>query len=369
MTGRRIRYALAAVAVAAVLGTTGCAAGLDTLPLPAPGLGGGTYTITATFSNALNLPTKAKVKLDGADVGEVESMSARDYTAVVRMRIRSGVRLPVGTTAELRTATPMGDVFVAVTPPPAAGPDTPDLTDGGAIPQASTSAAATIEEVLARASLLVNGGAIENVTKVANSLGEEVGNRGDRLAALIQQTRALVASLAARSAQIRATLAATGTLAGTLAAQDTAVNDAVAAAGPALQVIGDNTQGMLDLVGRIDTITGEIARFPSIRGTNDGSLMASVNQLAADLNTAALDPNTNMTALDTTLGAVIRVTDGTGAHVNIDVAQLALGSSPDPNFPGDPGARPPGLVDWTNFVGSLEYNLALLQSKLTGPHR
>uniref|UniRef100_UPI001C2412B5 MlaD family protein n=1 Tax=Nocardia noduli TaxID=2815722 RepID=UPI001C2412B5 len=104
------RFAIAAVAL--TLPVTGCSASLDRLPLPSPGLNSSAYTLTATFSNALNLPAKAKVKLNGADVGQVESMTARDYTAVVTMRIRDGIRLPVGTTAELRSATPLGDVFV-----------------------------------------------------------------------------------------------------------------------------------------------------------------------------------------------------------------------------------------------------------------
>ena len=90
------------------------------------GLGGGAYTMTATFSNALNLPTKAKVKLNGADVGEVESMAAR--TTPRWCPCASGPACGFGGEhAELRTATPMGDVFVAVIPPPSAGPDSPDL--------------------------------------------------------------------------------------------------------------------------------------------------------------------------------------------------------------------------------------------------
>ena len=73
--------------------------------------------LTAVFSNALNLPASAKVKLAGADVGELESMVARNYTAVTTLRIMDGVRLPKGSTAELRSATPLGDVFVALKPP------------------------------------------------------------------------------------------------------------------------------------------------------------------------------------------------------------------------------------------------------------
>ena len=61
----------AAVTVAAV--TSACATdGLGSLPLPAPGIGGGGYTLTAVFANVLNLPAHARVKVAGADVGDVE---------------------------------------------------------------------------------------------------------------------------------------------------------------------------------------------------------------------------------------------------------------------------------------------------------
>ncbi|MGL5444309.1 MAG: mammalian cell entry protein, partial [[Mycobacterium] stephanolepidis] len=49
---------------------SGCATnGLASLPLPAPSAGSGGYSLTALFTNALNLPDRAKVKLAGADVG------------------------------------------------------------------------------------------------------------------------------------------------------------------------------------------------------------------------------------------------------------------------------------------------------------
>lgn len=88
--GRAMPLLLAAVMVSA-----GCATnGLASLPLPAPGLGSGGYSLNAVFSNALNLPMNAKVKLAGADVGQLESMIARNYTALTRLRIRDGVQLP-----------------------------------------------------------------------------------------------------------------------------------------------------------------------------------------------------------------------------------------------------------------------------------
>ncbi|WP_442943238.1 MCE family protein [Nocardia sp. NBC_00565] len=361
----RLLRITAAVAVStAACSATACSVSLDKLPLPAPGIGGDSYSLTATFANALNLPAKAKVRLNGADIGEVESMQSQNYTAVVMMRIKSVVRLPMGTTAELRSATPMGDVFVALTPPAHPDPAAPDLGDGARIPLESTSAAATIEEVLTRAALFVNGGAIENFTSLANSLGAAVGGRGDRLAEMIEQTKQLVNNLAARSDRIREILAATGDLSATMAARHADVSDALAAAGPALQVIGDNTSSMVDLIGQVNRITQQIARFPSVNGTNDRSLMEAVNKLADGTNASANNPDSNLNALLGIFPLIMKVTSASSAHVNADIVRLAIGALPDPHTPADSGARLPDATDWVNFVGSLEYTLNRLKNRV-----
>lgn len=101
MAGSRKVAVLIAATVA--VSTAGCStSGLASLPLPHPGSGKGGYTITAVFANALNLPAYAKVRLAGADVGQMKDIVARDYTAVAQLSINEGVRLPKGSTVELR---------------------------------------------------------------------------------------------------------------------------------------------------------------------------------------------------------------------------------------------------------------------------
>uniref|UniRef100_UPI001C23E8AD MCE family protein n=1 Tax=Nocardia noduli TaxID=2815722 RepID=UPI001C23E8AD len=243
------------------------------------------------------------------------------------------------------------------------------LRDGAAIPIGHTSAAASIEEVLSRASLLVSGGTLENLAHVVSALGEHVGGRGERLAALIEQTRQLLNSLAGRSDQIRAVLHSAADLSNTLAAQQTAIADAVNASGPALEVLGENIEGIIDLVGRIHTITQQLARFPSIQGTNNGSMSEDIDLLAKGLNDAAVNPEANLNSLNSILATVIKVTSASSAHVGVDIVKLAVGAVPDPGFPGDPGARVPDVTDWTAFVGSLQYMLERLGGRLNGPPR
>ncbi|MGW4481632.1 MlaD family protein [Rhodococcus triatomae] len=363
------RALVAGVGALLALSTSACSVALEDLPLPAPGVGGASYTITATFANALNLPASAKVKRAGVDVGEVESMAVDDYTAVVTMRITDSVELPVDTTAELRSATPLGDIFVSVEPPPDAAPDGPTLQEGDSIPLDRTSVAATVEDVLTTAALLVNGGVLRDATKVVNGLGAAVGDRGEGLAGLVTQSTDLVRNLAARNADIDATLAATGELSRTLAEQQGTLAEVVTAAAPAARAVSANTEQMLALLGRIDRITRQLERYPSIAGTGAGGLIADVNTIAAELARAANDPNASLAAVNEMLGPIIKITNSTSAHVNADLQDLAIGALVDPNHPADPGSRLPEAADGAAAVGTITYTLQRLRDKVFGPGR
>lgn len=365
----RNRWFAAGCLAAVMVSSTACSVGLEDLPLPAPGVGGDAYTVTATFSNALNLPAAAKVKLAGVDVGEVESMAVDNYTAVVTMRIMDGVRLPVGTTAELRSATPLGDIFVAVATPPDAAPDAALLGDGDSIPLASTSAAATVEEVLTTAALLVNGGVLRDATKVVNGLGAAVGDRGEGLAGLIERSTSLVDNLAARNTEIRDVLAGTGELAQTLSRQQTAITEVVAAAAPASRSVSANTDQALALLAQVDRITRQLERYPSVAGTGGRGLVADVNRIADELARAANDPNASLDAVNQMLAPIIKITNSTSAHVNADLQDLAIGALADPRHPADPGSRLPESADAAAAIGTLTYTLERLRGKVFGPGR
>ncbi|MET7769475.1 MlaD family protein [Nocardia sp. NPDC005366] len=369
MTRTRRTVRAVAVAVLLVVPTTACGVGLDRVPLPAPGVASDTYELTATFANALNLPQRAKVRLAGGDIGEVTAMRARDFHAVVTMRIRSATRLPVGTTAELRSATPLGDVYVALTPPADAGSSTKALSDHDSISVESTAAAATVEETLTTSALLVNGGAIRDLTTIVNGLGAAVGDDADKVAALIQESSTLVSTLAARSEEIRDALAATSRLTATVAAQQSAIVDSVSAAAPALGVVSADTGQLLQLVAEIDRISAQLARFPSIQGTDTRSMIADLNILSDAFNRAALNPEADLNVVNALLAPLIKATSSTSAHANIDIAEVALGAVPDPGHAADPGMRPPDLTDWSYLVGSLEYLLRRLHERVVGAGR
>jgi virulence factor Mce-like protein len=359
----------AAAMIAAAVVTSACATnGLASLPLPAPGLGSGGYTLTAVFSNALNLPMNAKVKLAGADVGQVESMVARNYTAVTTLRIRDGVLLPQGSTAELRTATPLGDVFVALKPPAEDPPNVPMLKSGDGIGLESTAAAATVESVLSSAAILVNGGAVRNFTNIINGFGKATGDQGQAFGDLIRKSNQLVGTLNSRSDQISAALTELSRLSDEIDAKNHTITDLMAAASPATSALSANTTQISDLVTQVGDTTRLLARFPSIGGTDTSgrSVIRDLNTIAGAANDVAVSPDTSFLALNRLIPPLVKSTAGNSISVNVSVDKIMLGSLPDIGFPGDIGLHGPHHYNVNLLVGTLKYTLWRLQERVVG---
>jgi virulence factor Mce-like protein len=347
----------------------GCATGLDTLPLPAPEAGGQSYALTAVFSNALNLPAKAKVKLNGADIGEVDSIWAENFTAHVKLRIRADVPLRVGSSAELRSATLLGDVFVQIRPDPQQAPDTPLLRNGDTIPLESTAAAPTVEELLNSMALLVNGGAVRYLVSVLNGAGQAVGGRGEKVSMLLQRSRSLLSRMTARSKQLDRALRRTAELAATMSARRDTLNESLTAGVPAMAVIADNTARLADLADGVARITRQLSRFPSIEGTDTRSVVADINHLAAVFNDISVDPDLSLMPFNRLIALWMHATNSTSGHADVAIAKLALVPWPDKNYPGDPGFHGPDGTDWHLMVGSLRYEWNLLLDRIYGAQR
>jgi len=369
MTARR-RCLCAALAVALTLATAGCAtSGLASLPLPHPGEGPGGYTLTAVFANALNLPAFATVRLAGADVGQLETLEARDYTAVATLRIRDGVRLPEGTTVELRSATPLGDVFVAVKPPPDAPPNAPLLSDGDTIGIESTAAAATVENLLTGAAVLVNGGAVQNLTDIINGAGKAAGADGGRnFRQLVDRTTELLDTMNARSGQLADSLTALSGLSASIDGKRQELADLMTAAAPATDTLAAHTTQIADLIVAAGA-TGElVGRFPSIAGTDTSgrSVIADLDTISAALNDVVLDPSASLAGVNRVMPPIIKASAGNSLSLRGTVDRLILGHIPDIGFPGDPGFHGPKWSTFNQLIGSFKYTLLRLQERVVG---
>lgn len=368
MTARR-RFAVA-LAAAVSLTASGCATnGLASLPLPHPGLSEGGYTLTAIFENALNVPALAKVRLAGADVGQLETLEAKDYTAVATLRIANGVQLPKGSTVELRSATPLGDVFIAVKPPANAPANGAVLKDGDVIGLENTAAAATVENLLTGAAVLVNGGAVQNLTDLINGAGKAAGQDGGRnFGRLVDHTNQLLNTMDRRTDQISDSIVALSGLSRRIDEKNQVLVDLMTAAAPATDVLAQQTTRIADLTVQAGATTDMLYKFPSLNGTDNSgrSVIGDMNTLASAFNDVANDPNVSLAALNGLMPPVVKAMSGTAVSLSGTIDRLILGHIPDIGFAGDSGFHGPKWSDYNQLIGSFKYTLFRLQERVVG---
>ena len=91
-------------------------------------MGGDTYMLEARFTNTSGLNTGSNVVVAGVPVGRVEEIRVEptDYSAIVTLRVNSGLHLPTDSMASIKTTGLIGDKFISLSP----GADETYLTPG-----------------------------------------------------------------------------------------------------------------------------------------------------------------------------------------------------------------------------------------------
>lgn len=170
----RLRRGLAACGLAAALAVSGCAFDPSDIPVPGATVTGGSYPLRIEFANVLNLPARAKVIANGAQIGNVEEVEVvpGDATTpgyvVVDIEVDDEVELPATTIAELRQNTVLGDIHVALTTPPD-GYHTL-LHPGDTITRDRTTPPVQLEDTMAAIAFFVNSGAVGDLQDIVNRL-------------------------------------------------------------------------------------------------------------------------------------------------------------------------------------------------------
>lgn len=261
MRARPLRLVMAALLGAAL---SGCSLSATDLPLPGLGVEGESYEVTAVFADALNLPDGAHVKLGGDDIGRVREIRPDRFDARVTMQLRADIRLPEGTTAELRQATPLGEVFVALHPPAGrAAPGGPALKDGDVIDLARTDSAASVEDLLATLSGVVNGGGLAQLPVITHEVNAALAGRAPELNRLINTTRTTVGTLTAHTQDFDRVLDAANRASQTLREGSKTIDEGFRDLPPAVEVFADETDHLvaaLNSAGRASRTADHILR-------------------------------------------------------------------------------------------------------------
>ncbi|MET8430249.1 MlaD family protein [Nocardia sp. NPDC004860] len=360
--GRSARRAVVAIAVSATaVVASGCGITVESLPLPKPGPGANTYTIHATFDNALNLPDQAKVKVGGSDVGVVTKITTKDFKANVDLAIRQDIELPAGSTAELRQATPLGDVFVAVSIPKAE-PGMQLLKNGDRL--TNTSAGATVEELLMSVSLLFNGGGIASLSKLTSELDSIVGGRGDQVGHVITQLTSVMTSLNTNSSRIDNVLAGFSALANTIEANHQQLGQVADSLPGMIGAIAENNQALGDLLTKISTTSAALGDYANTTSDSLSSLLDNVNQLMSALSRTDQSLGPALDALHDIRPKADASFKGDTLAVAATLSMLDIGLLTDPA-----NSKFPDLKDLNDFGGSLIQVLQIIYGRINGGHR
>lgn len=163
-----------ALALTAAALLAGCAFDPSTIALPGSTVSGPTYPIHIEFTNTLNLPSRAKVLANGVQVGSLRTVTLVDPSAeragyvIADVDVEESVRLPATTTAQLRQATVLGDIYIGLSTPPEGFSNT--LPPGGTIGITQSKPALQLEDAMAGLAAFFEGGAVHQAQDIVNRM-------------------------------------------------------------------------------------------------------------------------------------------------------------------------------------------------------
>ncbi|MHB1535533.1 MAG: MCE family protein [Acidimicrobiales bacterium] len=252
------RLGLGAALAAVVVAAGGCGISLQSLP-KIGGITGPTFSVTAEFANVVNLPANAEVRVGAFTVGLVSAIQAQNFHAVITMRILKAERLPVGTTAEVRFDTPLGEDFVQLTPPAAATgvnqvASGPFLGPGSRIPESATMTAPSVEDTFGALGALLNGGGINQLQTIITETNKAFNGNQPQIHALINQLDTTLASLSKNVPNIDSALTAIAQLSHTLNQGSSTITNGIDALQPAVAVLASENGDLQQLVANVDRL-------------------------------------------------------------------------------------------------------------------
>jgi phospholipid/cholesterol/gamma-HCH transport system substrate-binding protein len=282
---------LGALSALSLLLSAGCSISLQSLPKPGTETGP-SYHVHATFANVLNLPINAQVREGSALIGQVSSIGTQDFQAQVVLAIHKNVRLPVGSTAQVRFDTPLGDEYVVVQVPPT-GSSGPWLGEGSILGEQQTSTAPSVEDTLAALGTVLNGGGIDQLQTIIHELNNTFDNNQPQIRSLLENITASTASLAAHTDAVDQALASFGRLADVLNAGGGTITQAIDSIAPGVSVLAsENTDlsSFITQLGNLSTVADQIIAQTSQSSINDTKeLLPLLNQLVGVENQVGPD--------------------------------------------------------------------------------
>lgn len=247
---RRRSVALAAVCALAL---SGCEA--YDLPLPgSPVDEDQSFEVTAEFRDVLNLVPRSPVKVNDVTVGEVVELERDGWNAAAVLRIQDDVELPENVVADIRQSSLLGEKYISLEAPQG-GQAVGKLSDGDEITLGQTGRNPELEEVLSSLAFLLNGGGVGQLKTITTEINKVFDGRQDRIRHVLGELETLISGLDAQKGDIIGAMESMNGLAETLNREKATVTKAIDEFGPAVEVLADQHDGLMDMLRALDRLS------------------------------------------------------------------------------------------------------------------
>jgi phospholipid/cholesterol/gamma-HCH transport system substrate-binding protein len=249
------------------------------LPLPgSPVDADKSFEVTAEFEDILNVVPRSPVMVDDVTVGEVTEVERVGWHARVTLRVREDIVLPDNAIAEIRQVSLLGEKYVALEPPADTKPvgrlgdnprDNLGLDQTGRNPE--------VEEVLGALASLLSGGGVAQLGTITRELNAAMNGRQKELRNLLGNLDRFVGTLDDQKADIIRALESLNNLTSTLNREKKTITDALDVTGPAIDVLGRQTDELVGMLASLDRLGVVGTRV--VRASKD-DLLAQLRDLA-----------------------------------------------------------------------------------------
>jgi phospholipid/cholesterol/gamma-HCH transport system substrate-binding protein len=261
----------AALAVAVLLGVSGCS--LELLSAPT-----GSLHLTARFDDVTDLGPGHTVRVANVVVGSVTDVGLDGYRAEITMSISDGHRIPAGSTATIKRTSLLGEPYVELAFPDGVDPTTARaLADGNEI--TATGTEASVEDLAGRAGALVAAVDPDDLASTIQASAQALSGNGPQMHQLVAQLSDLVGALDAQHVDLASTLDNLATLGSDLAPLDDRLGALIDDASSITHTLGADTDKLVTALGAFNDLAAV---------TRTGIIEPHEAQLAALLRDASV---------------------------------------------------------------------------------
>jgi phospholipid/cholesterol/gamma-HCH transport system substrate-binding protein len=261
MRGRRVKPGPARVLVPVLLLgglLSGCSfGGVQSLTLPGgTGTGGDATTIVVELPDIGTLTNNAEVKVGDVAVGTVTGLSVADWHAEAEISLEPDVELPANALAKVGVNSLLGSSYVELSAPPTGAQGR--LESGDRIPLDRSRAYPATEQVLASASVVLNGGGLEQLSTITKELGNALSGNDLAIRDLLPRVDSFVGALNSQRSDIIAAIQDVDRLSQRFADRRGTITRALDELGPALTALSEERPQLTKALAELRAL-GDVA--------------------------------------------------------------------------------------------------------------